>query len=715
MKQLHKRMAAAAAAVVMMAQGSGMTLSAPASAAELITVSPFAVSPINDGVFEGWGTSLCWWANRVGYSDTLAEKTAELFFGDSGLRMNIVRFNIGGGDDPTHDHITRTDSNMPGYTVKNSDGSVSYNWNADANQRNVLRHAIAACPDDMIVEMFSNSPPYYMTNSGCSTGNTDAGKDNLRSDCYDAFADYLAEVCLHYEKEWGINVQSIDPMNEPYTNFWGAYSYKQEGCHFDIGNSESTILVKLKQALEKRGLNDIILCGTDETSIDTQINAYNALSADAKAAISRIDTHTYGGSKRAELSALAQSAGKNLWMSEVDGSGTAGTNAGEMGAGLWLAQRMITDVSQLRSSAWILWQAIDNHISANGYNGKKDSGMPNINGGYWGLAVADHDKQSVILTKKYYAFGQFSRFIRTGSKMLNISGNGLAAYHPENKQLVITMLNTAGSSSDVAFDLSGFRTLGSSVQVIRTSPDENWAQLSPISVSNSGFSASLKANSVTTFVIDGVTAGELPTNEIPLNAGMVTGSAPWNNSANDASKVVDGNLTSFFDGVGNGWVQIDLGSEYSLDAVAYAPRSGYEARCVDAVISGSKDGVNWTTIHTVPTKPANALNYVMQMPEDAVFRYIRYAVPSGAPQNPYNTDDVYCCNLAEIKLYGDKVPLRGDVDLNGKLERNDAVLLRDYLLTRGTLTAEQAAQADLDGSGKLSGADLTLLKRLLIA
>ena len=43
--------------------------------------------------FEGWGTSLCWWANRLGYSDVLAQKSADLFYGEDGLRLNIMRYN----------------------------------------------------------------------------------------------------------------------------------------------------------------------------------------------------------------------------------------------------------------------------------------------------------------------------------------------------------------------------------------------------------------------------------------------------------------------------------------------------------------------------------------------------------------------------------------------------------------------------------------------
>lgn len=78
-------------------------------------------SPFNGGKFEGWGTSFCWWPNRIGYLDELSEQAAKLFFDPKeGLGLNIIRYNIGGGDDPTHHHITRTDSMVPGYAINPS-------------------------------------------------------------------------------------------------------------------------------------------------------------------------------------------------------------------------------------------------------------------------------------------------------------------------------------------------------------------------------------------------------------------------------------------------------------------------------------------------------------------------------------------------------------------------------------------------------------------
>ncbi len=179
-----------------------------------------------------------------------------------------------------------------------------------------------------------------------------------------------------------------------------------------------------------------------------------------------------------------------------------------MGAALWLANRIILDLNGLLPSSWILWQVIDNHICKDGYDGKQDSGMVDLNGGYWGVAVADHDNNEIILTQKYYAFGQFTRYIRPGYKIISGSENSVAAYDPEGKKLVIVVTNTYGTDKNVDFNLESFTSVGNSVKVIRTSGSvssgEKWAELEPISTSGKGFNATLKANSVTTYIVEGV-------------------------------------------------------------------------------------------------------------------------------------------------------------------------------------------------------------------
>ncbi len=41
--------------------------------------------------------------------------------------------------------------------------------------------------DEIILEGFFNSPPYFMIISGYSSGSKDASKDNLKSDAYPVF------------------------------------------------------------------------------------------------------------------------------------------------------------------------------------------------------------------------------------------------------------------------------------------------------------------------------------------------------------------------------------------------------------------------------------------------------------------------------------------------------------------------------------------------
>ncbi len=638
-------------------------------------------------------------------------------------------------------HIKRSDSIVPGYCVDVTKIDTSkktlaeyqaeftrvdqecgyawnYDWDADKNQINILKAAIKASGDGFLAEAFSNSPPYFMTNSGCSSGATESSKDNLRADSYNAFAAYMADVIEHWTKN-GITFQSTTPMNEPDTEYWGANSNKQEGCHFDPGTSQSNILVALDKELKakaaaatdtkvKKALEDIILSGTDETDIDKAINSYNKLSKEAKQVISRIDTHTYSGSKRAELCELAEKADKNLWMSEVDGAYTAGTDAGEMTGALGLAQRIITDLNGLKSSAWILWNAVDMHVDADqsrdgGFDAdtleellkSKDDGGKGVdlNAGYWGIAIGDHNNQKIILTKKYEAFGQFSRYIRPGYTIIGSNDkNTLVAWDTKGKKLVVVAVNTMDTDQKWKFDLSRFTAINSTdfnVSAYRTSGSmeqgEKWADVSDsinaqTDAAKKFVTADMKANSITTFEITGVEGYDAALDyaaaedkvldqewenvfkendvimepikeqitEITLNADMVTGTPAWNNGQeNTYDKVVDGKLDTFFDGVTNGWVQIDLGKAEHIGAAAYAPRSGFEDRCQGASFYGSNDGEEWTLLYTITSSPSSgkytyAYASHFKAPNTA-FRYIKYAVPEG--------DSTANCNIAEIKLF----------------------------------------------------------------
>lgn len=318
-------------------------------------IKPENFSKTNGGVFEGWGTSLCWWAHRVGYSEELSQLAAKLFFSPEGLNLNIMRYNIGGGDNPCHKHIKRSDSAVPGWLFYDKEsGKYEWQYDADKNQLSVLKSAYKAAGDDAWVEVFSNSPPYFMTESGCSSGSENGSDTNLKDSCYEAFASYLAEVSAYIENNLKIKIKSVSPMNEPDTDYWKMNSEKQEGCHIDPGEKQSKLILETRKAFDKNGLSHVLLAASDETSTERQINSYNLYTSEAKRAIGRISTHTYITDKIEELGSLCKKEGFNLWMSEVDGSGSVDEKAGDMSSALWYAKKIISDINALSPSAWVM-------------------------------------------------------------------------------------------------------------------------------------------------------------------------------------------------------------------------------------------------------------------------------------------------------------------------------------------------------------------------
>ncbi len=453
--------------------------------------------------FEGFGTSLCWFANRIGYSDALSQKCADVFFGKDGLNLNIMRYNIGGGDDPTHRHITRTDSAMPGWMNENG----VYDYTADRNQLNVLTRAVEAAGAEAKVELFSNSPPYFMTVSGCASGSTEDRKykTNIKAGSFGDFAEYLAHVTDYMCNELNMPVVSLSPMNEPTVVNWHAYSVKQEGCNVEEGEDQSRLIEETYAALQRHSLTDkVALSACEESFTDRQLDEFYSLTDGARSCIGRVNTHSYKTEKIKKLGSVVRENNLNLWMSEVDGAETAGVGAGEMGAALWLGNKIIYDMNNLAPSAWVIWQIIGSHVSKDGFNGNKDSGAFDLNGGYWGAAIADHDRQEIILTQKYYAFGQFSKFIRPEAKIIRCSSETLAALNKDGS-LAIVAVNARQNEKTKNFALSGLDRSFTSVQAVRTSGNsadgEKWAQITPPSLHGSSFTAALKPNSITTFIL----------------------------------------------------------------------------------------------------------------------------------------------------------------------------------------------------------------------
>ncbi len=449
-------------------------LAAPgAQAGAAITVDP----TIEYGKWQGWGTSLAWWAKVVGGfpEPARSDYMEKVFSPTNGLGLNVVRYNIGGGEnphpDPPHKSFMAFRADIPGYET--SPGV--WNWTADSAQRWVLTEAIKHGADQL--EAFSNSPPWWATVSGSVTGGH-GGADNLRPDADKQFADYLATVAKHFQTSWGITFQSLVPLNEP-TNGWaygGAFN-GQEGCVVTPPH-QNQLVKETAASLRRAGVTVTSTTASDETSVVSAIATFGHYDATALKGLSKINVHTYGGGDRTQLFTLASAAGKALWMSEY-GDGDA--------SGLEMSRQILTDVKGLHPSAWVYWQAVD--------------------GGGWGLLTnpeKDETTTAYGVNGKYYVLGQYSRFVRPGTVIIaNDDPNTLTAYDPHTKSLVLIVTNSDDTPRQASFDLSRFAHVGVTAAGTRTSPTENWTKLPAVRLTGKTLSVALPPKSVTSYVIAG--------------------------------------------------------------------------------------------------------------------------------------------------------------------------------------------------------------------
>lgn len=378
-------------------------------------------------VHEGWGVSLAWWANMCGrWSDDKIDRIIDWLVSPTGLNYSLFRYNIGGGDDPLHRNCDAghfasgkgVRADMEGFK-DSSDGD--YIWSRDEGQRKIMLKIKEKRPD-AIFEAFSNSAPYYMTYSGCSAGNDNAWHDNLKPEYYEEFAHYLVDVCKHYKDEYGIEFRTLEPFNEPYTDYWGRNG-GQEGCHFDY-TSQVAFLKVIYPILKESGLNTV-LSASDECVVDSSLGGFEAYrDAGVLDMVGQWNTHTYNANNRnrTRLNALVHGAGKRLWMSET-GSGGDGIKGN-----LDMVGRLMDDVRYLECEGWHDWQYIEE------WNDQ------------WCMVKANFANQSYERVKNYYVRQQITRFIKPGYRFVATPcDKTLAAVNQRGDTLVLVAMNNGSA------------------------------------------------------------------------------------------------------------------------------------------------------------------------------------------------------------------------------------------------------------------------------
>ncbi|CAG8513399.1 23284_t:CDS:10 [Racocetra persica] len=428
--------------------------------------------------FEGWGTSLCWWANVLGGVPDVRNYSADLVFDlNKGLGLNVIRYNIGGGENPLHHHM-RLGNDVPGFLPCEA---CDYNWTSDANQRWILFAARERGAN--IFEAFSNSPPYWMTISNCSSGGYQSA-NNLNPNYFDAFAKYLTDVVKWYSIQ-GLTFRTLEPFNEPSgDHFWQEYG-RQEGCSYSCAEM-NIIIKKVGVYLKDKGLsNKTSISAVDENIFDQEVSTIECIDNNAKSYVSQYNTHAYGGNQRPELLNISKQDGKKLWMSEV--GLMVSREPSDMSTSIILSEKILNDMRNLKPAAWIYWQAIEDMEYA--YD--------------WGLIGVNFSNSTSPLNIRlaFYGFAQYTKFIRPGYQIIYSNDNDtLSAYHASNQTLVIVCTNKNNISEVWSLDVSMFN-VGSFTAFRTSSNNETLTKLpNTWNITNSTLTYLSPANSITTWV-----------------------------------------------------------------------------------------------------------------------------------------------------------------------------------------------------------------------
>lgn len=490
----HRSVIAPLSTVLLLAASTGAaTLSpAPAEAASSVAVVTAPAQTV-----AGFGASGAWWVNDLAnFSTSVQSQVASLLFtaSGSGIDLSQYRYNIGGGGVGVSTPARAAQSFLT--------SSGSYNWSNDPGGQYFLKAAASDGVPDLIG--FVNSAPSQYTTNGKNCG----GQINTADDA--AYGTYVATIVSHFAGQ-GVHFGEISPMNEPDDSF---SSCGQEGMAVPA-SSRAGVIDALGSALGSAGQSTKIIA--DESSQTTQLlSEAPTWLADSSAPsyLTAIAHHTYNypsNSALEQVGALGDVNGKPVWASEIccqiTGGGYGAQYDPTMSGALVLANYIYTDFSYGDDGAFQWWTALS---SALGCNPTTSGSCPtSVNSSGWNDGLIYYDpnyasdgNQNLYLSKRFYALGQYSRYVRPGAVRYGVSGSPsgvqtMAFWH--DNQWTVVANNTNTSATTLSLNLgSGTVTSAGAYQ---TDASENLASIGAPGISGSTITASLPAQSVTTYVL----------------------------------------------------------------------------------------------------------------------------------------------------------------------------------------------------------------------
>ena len=442
-----------------------------------------------------------------------------------GIGLSLWRFNVGAGSTEQGEASQIGSSWMRTECFMNADGI--YDWNKQQGQRNFLKLAKERGVTKFLA--FLNSPPVYYTQNGLATNTGRGGTANLKPECYEKYARFLADVVEGVEKHAGIKFNYICPFNEP-DGHWNWVGPKQEGSPATNREVARTVRLLSREFVNRKMDTQIMvnessdyrcMLRTHQTDWQRgyQIQAFfcpdsvDTYLGDTPNVPRLMLGHSYWTTTplselraiRCELREALDKYNVGFWQTETCIMG----NDEEIGGGhgfdrtmktaLYVARIIHHDIVYAGAKSWQWWRA--------------------IGGDYKDGLIREYTNDDlkdgrVEDSKLMWALGNYSRFIRPGAVRLSVSafdqaGNLIPGGDTDQKGLMCSAYQNADGSyavvlinyaqEDKEFSINKINGKKTRWQVYRTS-DVEGEDLLPVEKVKSGRTVRIPARSIITLL-----------------------------------------------------------------------------------------------------------------------------------------------------------------------------------------------------------------------
>lgn len=396
--------------------------------------------------FKSIGASGAWWAQIVGgwnhiddeSGKPVRDRIAELLYNkETGIGMGVYRYNIGGGSK----HSGKGEYSQPARATECFEISPNeYDWNRDENAVYMMKKCVENGADEVI--FFVNSPIERLTKNGLAHNKKhQLFHENIAKKNYGAFANYCLDVTEHFIND-GIPVKYLSPVNEP---IW-VWNGGQEGCFYRPRSVKNVFKVFVNELDKRDSLKNLKLSGAESGDLRWFNKSYTRQllkDKNVRKRLDGVDVHSYclplplpitipflndrlGFVKRFRKWMDKKYPDVNIIMSEWTHM-QGGRDYG-MDSALVTATTMYEDFTLLNAVSWQHWIAVSEVDYCDG------------------LIYINLDNKTFEITKRYYVTGNFSKYIKGGSKRIEVSSDDknvlMVAFKNDDETVIILINNT---------------------------------------------------------------------------------------------------------------------------------------------------------------------------------------------------------------------------------------------------------------------------------